>query len=132
MKTEFFMQMNPPTSTHQEKKVRVVNGKPLFYEPDELKTARQKLIAYLSQHAPHKPYTGKVRLIVMWFFRGSAKNNGQYRTTKPDLDNLMKLLQDCMTACKFWIDDSQIVGLMTEKRWSDKPGIYISIEDDFE
>ena len=43
---EFFMAMVPPTVTHQEKKVHVVNGKPVFYEPQELKSARQKLTAY--------------------------------------------------------------------------------------
>ena len=34
---EFFMPMVPPTVTHQEKKWRVVNGKPVPYEPDEVK-----------------------------------------------------------------------------------------------
>ena len=41
--TEFFMAMVPPTVTHQEKQVRVVNGKPKFYEPQELKTARSEV-----------------------------------------------------------------------------------------
>ena len=43
MSNEFFMAMVPPTVTHQEKQVRVAGGKPVFYEPPELKTARQKL-----------------------------------------------------------------------------------------
>lgn len=30
---EFFMPMIPPETTHQQKKVSVVNGKPHFYEP---------------------------------------------------------------------------------------------------
>lgn len=42
------MPMIPPTTTHQEKQVRVVNGKPVFYEPQELKTARMKLTANLA------------------------------------------------------------------------------------
>ena len=46
---EFFMAMIPPTTTHQEKQVRVVNGKPVFYEPEDLKAARMKLTAYLGQ-----------------------------------------------------------------------------------
>ena len=33
MLIEFFMLMIPPTVTHQEKQVHVVNGKPVFYEP---------------------------------------------------------------------------------------------------
>ena len=39
---EFFMAMVPPTVTHQEKQVHVVNGKPKFYEPAELKAAKHK------------------------------------------------------------------------------------------
>ena len=50
MVIEFFMPMVPPTCTHQEKQVHVVNGKPVFYEPAELRAARQKLQAYLGQH----------------------------------------------------------------------------------
>ena len=37
MVKEFFMPMIPPTKTHQEKQVRIVKGKPVFYEPAELK-----------------------------------------------------------------------------------------------
>ena len=55
MVIEFFMPMNPPTCTHQEKQVRVVKGKPVFYEPMELKAARQKLTDYLSRHIPQEP-----------------------------------------------------------------------------
>ena len=62
MRTEFFMPMVPPTVTHQEKKVTVVNGKPVFYEPPELKAARQKLIAHLAKHKPARKYKYGVRL----------------------------------------------------------------------
>lgn len=57
--TEFFMPMIPPTATHQEKKVTVVSGKPVFYEPDDLKAARAKLMAHLGQHVPTKKYKGR-------------------------------------------------------------------------
>ena len=53
---EFFMVMKPPTVTHQEKQVHVVNGKPVLYEPTELRTARQKLLAHLAKHIPEEPY----------------------------------------------------------------------------
>ena len=49
---EFFITIIPPTATHQEKQVHVVNGKPKFYEPQELKKARAKLEAHLWQHRP--------------------------------------------------------------------------------
>lgn len=35
IRSEFFLPMQPPTVTHQEKQVHVVNGKPVFYEPSE-------------------------------------------------------------------------------------------------
>lgn len=34
--TEFFMAMEPPTITHQEHKVTIVNGRPVFYDPPEV------------------------------------------------------------------------------------------------
>jgi len=68
MKTEFFIPMIPPTVTHQEKSVHVVHGKPVFYEPDELKAARVKLRDHLARYIPAEKYIGAVRLIVKWSF----------------------------------------------------------------
>lgn len=56
--TEFFMPMKPPTATHQEKKVTIVNGKPVFYEPDDLKAARAKLTATWVSMCLKKIYGG--------------------------------------------------------------------------
>lgn len=130
MRTEFFMSMkNVPTVTHQEKQVAVVNGKPVFYEPDELKAARQKLQAYLADHVPTDQYKGAVRLMVKWCFPITGKHkNGEYKTSKPDTDNLQKLLKDVMTDLKFWKDDAQVAAEMVEKFWAERPGIYIVIE----
>ena len=123
---EFFMAMIPPTITHQEKKVHVVNGRPRFYEPDELKAARQKLTAYLGQHVPEEPYQGGIQLIVKWCFQTKGRHkDGEYRITKPDTDNLQKLLKDCMTSVGFWSDDAQVASEIVEKFWAEIPGIYI-------
>ena len=78
-----FMAMEPPTITHQEHKVTIVNG--------------------------HK--------------------DGEYRITKPDTDNLQKMLKDCMTLVGFWKDDALVASEITEKFWAEKPGIYIRIEE---
>ena len=127
---EFFMAMNPPTITHQEKQVHVVNGKPIFYEPDELKAARQKLEAHLGKYVPEDPYRKGVRLITKWCFpSGDIHGNGEYRITKPDTDNLQKLLKDCMTHVGFWEDDALVASEIVEKFWSEIPGIYIRIEE---
>lgn len=126
--TEFFMFMNPPTITHQEKQVMIKNGKPVFYEPQELKTVRHKLTASLMEHKPEVPYTSGVRLITKWCFPKGRHHDGEYRITKPDTDNLQKLLKDCMTSCGFWKDDALVASEIVEKFWAEIPGIWIRIE----
>ena len=129
MVTEFFMAMEPPTCTHQEKKVAVVKGKPVFYDPPEVSQARLKLIGCLSEHKPRERYENGVRLIVKWCFPKGRHKNGEYRITKPDTDNLQKLLKDCMTDVGFWRDDALVASEIVEKFWADLPGIYIRIEE---
>ncbi len=130
MKTQFFLPMVPPTVTHQEHKIRVVNGKPKFYEPQELKNARAKLMAHLSLHQPDAPATGAVRLVVKWLFPITGEHyDGEWKTSKPDTDNLQKLLKDCMTAVGFWADDAQVASEITEKFWAANSGIYICVEE---
>ena len=126
---DFFLQIDPPTATAQEKQVRVVHGKPLFYDPAPVKEAKKLLIAHLLPHRPPKPLDGAVALSTVWLFpKGRSHRNGEWRVTKPDTDNLQKLLKDCMTRCGFWRDDAQVVRESVEKRWSDAPaGIYIEI-----
>ena len=76
----------------------MVNGKPVFYEPQEVKAARQKLRDYLGQYTPEKEFKGPVRLTTWWCFPVSGKHHhGEYRTSKPDTDNLVKMLKDVMT-----------------------------------
>lgn len=129
MKTEFFLAMVPPTVTSQEKKMTVRNGKPIIYKTAEIKSAEQKLIACLSKHIPEQPYTGATRLIVRWFFPRGKHSDGEYKTTKPDTDNLQKIFKDCMTKCGYWKDDALVCSELTEKFWADISGIYVRIED---
>lgn len=129
MKTEFFMAMIPPTCTYQEKQVHVVNGRPVFYEPPEVKNARSKLTGYLTRHKPVQPYKTGCRLMVKWCFPRGKHDNGEYRITKPDTDNLQKLLKDCMTLCGFWKDDCLVASEIVEKFWAEIPGIYVRIEE---
>lgn len=114
--------------TAQEHKVSVYTGKPMFYDPPELKRARAKLTAHLAKHVPETKYTGPVQLIVKWCFpitRGHE--HGEWKISRPDTDNLQKLLKDCMTKVGYWNDDAQVASEITEKFWAQTPGIYISI-----
>ena len=129
MRTEFFLLMIPPTVTHQEHQVTCKSGKPVFYEPPELKAARIKLQAYLAQHIPIEKYTTAVRLVVKWCFPVKGKHkDGEYKTTKPDVTNLQKMLEDIMTDLGYWTDDALIASAITEKFWAITPGIYVCID----
>ena len=127
---QFFCPMaNVPTSTHQMKKVRAVNGKPQFYEPFEVQKARAKLLSAVCRHMPPEPFKGGVALLVKWCFPIKGKHkDGEYRTSKPDTDNLQKLLKDVMSGCGFWYDDAQVCREIVEKFWAAMPGIFISVE----
>jgi len=129
MVTDFFMAMIPPTMTHQEKQVRVVNGKPVFYEPQELKTVREKLRAHLGRHVPEEKFTGPIRLTTWWCFPVTGNHrNGEYKISRPDTDNMVKMLKDVMTELYFWKDDAQVASEVIEKYWAELPGIYVKVE----
>ena len=114
----------PPTVTQQEHQVRVVHGKPVFYEPQELREARQLLLDSVAGYAPDQPLDGPIQLITKWIWKGSKTS---YKVTKPDTDNLIKMLKDCMTRTGYWHDDAQVASEITEKFWSDIPGIYVKV-----
>lgn len=127
MTIEFFMPMaKVPTTTAQQHKI----SKGQFYDPPALKEARSKLTAHLAQHIPKQKYTGPVRLTVKWCFPITAKHtDGEYKYTRPDTDNLNKLLKDCMTDCGYWKDDALVASEIIEKFWAKNTGIYIKIEE---
>ena len=128
--TEFFMAMDPPTATAQERKVAINDGQVVFYDPPKVRAARKKLMAHLSQHKPEEPYRCGLQLITKWCFAPHNRNHkpGTYRIIRPDTDNLQKLLKDCMTKCGFWQDDALVASEITEKFWAEVPGIYIRIQ----
>lgn len=126
---KFFLSIQLPTKTYQSgKRVTCRGGKPIFYEDSELKALRDKLTGLLISHAPDEPIEGAVRLGVKWLFPlAKGKQDGDYKTTKPDTDNLQKLLKDCMTDAGFWLDDAQVVAEIVEKFYSNTQGIFIYV-----
>ena len=127
---QFFLAMVPPTATHQEKQVRVIKGKPVFYEPAALKAARAQLMGRLDKYKPAEPLDGALQLVCKWCFpldKGGRHRDGEYKTSKPDTDNLQKLLKDVMTALRFWEDDAQVCEEYAGKYGAEQPGIYVRV-----
>ncbi|MBS4762131.1 RusA family crossover junction endodeoxyribonuclease [Carnobacteriaceae bacterium zg-ZUI252] len=130
MKIIFFVPLEKiPTTTHQQKRVTVKNGKPHFYEPKKLKEARSLFMSKLAKYKPEEKLKGPIRLTVKWLFpMTKASEHGEYKTTKPDTDNLQKLFKDCMTTLGYWEDDAQVASEIVEKFWSNVVGIYVRVE----
>lgn len=131
MEIQFFVCMNPPTATAQQHRaVATSGGKTRFFDPPALKAAREKLTSYLGLHVPLHPLEGPVRLVVKWCFpRKGRHRNGEYKTSRPDTDNLQKLLKDVMTSLGYWKDDAQVASEIVEKFWADVPGLLISVRE---
>lgn len=130
MTLDFFLPMIPPTATAQEKRVRMCGGRYVFYDPEKVQSARSHITAALWQHRPEQPITGAVQLCVKWLFpKGKIHKDGEYKITKPDTDNLQKMLKDCMTQAGFWRDDALVCSEIVEKFWAETPGIYIVVRE---
>lgn len=125
---QFFMPMIPPTVTFQDKELAVVKGRPVIFNSAELIAVKAKLRAHLAKYIPDEPIQGPIRIMVKWCYPVTGKHkNGEWKTTKPDTDNLQKALLDCMTELRFWKDDAQVCSQVVEKFWSDVPGIFVYI-----
>jgi len=135
---KFFLKHNPAKATAQCKGAcRTATGI-RFFEKAPTRSARETLIALLRKHVPPEPLSGPVAVEITWAFpyrKGEKKgvvNAGVAipHTSRPDLDNLEKLLLDTMTRMQFWGDDSQVYRKVTEKYWSATPGIAVAFCDD--
>lgn len=127
-KIEFYMIMNPPTATAQQKQFNRQTGQ--VYMKTEAVAARKTLMAHLAEHRPEEPFKGPVKVEIGWCYQNPNKKNGEWHESKPDLDNLEKDLLDCMTKLKFYEDDKHIVHKTSWKRWvTDIPGIFIKIQE---
>lgn len=130
MDISFFMPMDPPTATAQEKQSTTSkNGKRQYYKNDRLQAAEDKLLYGLIPHIPDEPFNGPVRLNVIWLYPANGKHkHGEWRTTKPDTDNLDKMLKDIMTHLGYWRDDCLVVWETIQKIWTEEaPGIFVVI-----
>ena len=71
-----------------------------------------------------------MRLMIKWLFPTDGYHrSGEWRTSKPDTDNLEKALKDEMTRLHFWADDAQVCSEIVEKFWADPCGIFVMVEE---
>jgi Holliday junction resolvase RusA-like endonuclease len=94
-------------------------GKAIVYRDARLQSAKDILLTKLAIRRPPVPLDGPVYLEVVWVFGTTNKQKREqiWKTTRPDTDNMLKLLKDCMTEAGYWHDDAQVVLERTMKAW---------------
>ena len=68
--------------------------------------------------------------LVKWCFPASPKHpHGTPMTEKPDMSNMLKTFEDCLTRCGIIEDDRFICSESLDKGYADIMGIYFSVEE---
>jgi len=133
-----FIPCNIPTVTAQQKGAFAVNGKVRFFKKKKVKESEDTFFGLLHPHAPQTPFSGPVCLCIGFVFpwrksesKRIIKGYSLYPvTTRPDLSNLVKTIEDVMTTLRFWEDDGQISSLSISKNYGDQPGIRLNVTQD--
>lgn len=137
----FTIDCDPPTATHHSKQIVHTGGFARLADRPNLVAARRELMALVSPYRPPSPVLGPIKLTVWFAFphlkgtsaRKRAKAGAldappMWKTTRPDLSNLVKTLEDVLVASGFMQDDGQVCSMVLVKVYSDKPGITVQIE----
>ena len=91
---------------------------------------REEMERCVSESGQAFPIRG-VSLHVMMAFhlRKPKSNRKRLPISRPDLDNLAKAVLDAGNGV-IWSDDSQVTTVVMNKRWHDKPGVWLEISED--
>lgn len=129
----FYHQGNPIAKQRH----RMANG--IAYDP-QFKEKNKMKMEFASQfrsqgylNALEGPIAAevKVRYQIPKSWSKKRKITANYKTSRPDLDNIIKFVLDVLNQIAYK-DDAQIVSLLSQKKYSDKPGVEIilfKIED---
>lgn len=119
IKDEFVMMFDKmPTATAQQKGINHKTG--TVFTKKKVQAVKDMFMNELVKHAPDHPIEGPVAITIHFQFDiKDKKKRGKWKTTRPDTDNMEKLLLDCMTKAGFWLDDSQVVSKWSLKQYSE-------------
>lgn len=104
--------------------------------------------AMAQEDRPEEPYTGAVTMTLIFvrerpvghYLGGDRSRDlsaeGRRRSrpiTKPDLCNCDRPVEDALKRARYYRDDAQVVGRLSEKRWcspGQEPGVHVTIRFD--
>lgn len=128
MRLVFDLEKMPVTA--QRRGITKKKGKLQFYGRQG--SNNYELQAKLLQNAPKEPIpagTPTKLAVVFRYVIKQKKRWWQWKTSRPDLDNLLKNLQDYMTKFGYYADDSQICWLDVRKYHDEKNSIEIELTE---
>ena len=98
----------------------------------------EKMVAWLWQMKCKAKLTGAVRMRCTFYLpippswskkkQEDARQGVIYPTVRPDIDNLNKIIMDALNEVAY-LDDKQVVAVISEKRYSDRPRTEVVLEE---
>ena len=118
-----------------------IGGRTIAYDPPKSKAYKALVRRYAAQNAPTEPLDGAVTLYVQ-IYRSVPKSWSKKKreaaiagviqpTTKPDVSNIVKGIEDALNGI-WYKDDSQIVHEYSMKQYAREPGVIVKMQGDYE
>jgi Holliday junction resolvase RusA-like endonuclease len=124
----------PPSVTAQQKRLRIVRGRPMFFHGQRMREQEQTWTALLAPHVPDKPVAGPLSLSMRLIYphlKSARKRDRSLivpKGSKPDADNVAKHIIDLLSRLRFIEDDQSVARLIIEKYFGPEAFIGIRIQ----
>lgn len=132
---EFFHPFIPPKTTSQQRRQSASGG----YLHHAGRIARATWQAVLEPYRPETPLAGPLRLEISLTWPHTRESAGRARkrgvgavpkTTRPDGDNLVKMIKDVMQKLGYFPDDARIYDERVTRWHGDYPGVFVRLESE--
>lgn len=109
----------------------ILNGHARVHKDSKQQRGELQIMPFIAQNVPENPIDKPMLLTVFAYLpiptswpkwkQLAAQEQRIYPTGKPDSDNLMKNIKDCLTQCNMWRNDSPVISETIHKRYSINP-----------
>lgn len=129
--------IEPPVSTHQAnlRILKTKDGRQFVGKMKNNKVTNWARLFGSYIQKPEKPIEGPIRVYIRLYYTPPKyllpkinKCKILVKTTKPDVDNVVKVILDEFTKCGYWVDDSLIWAITVEKYWAAQPRVAVYID----
>ena len=122
-----------PAGKHRPRFARMGKGVRTYQPKEDARRENLIALAYRQAEPGLPPHDGAVFLTVTATFltpqswSKKRKADPGAKTSKPDLDNILKSVKDGLNRVA-WVDDAQVIKVAASKHWGAQDGIIVEIE----